>query len=151
MGWPGNSFTDPAFLFDGNPMRSSPLLLCLLVSSLAWGAESASVAAEAQIKEYAKCYAYYTMSHFLWGSRSDRARTRFYLERTELSYLYASQLGDQHGIDETVWANSSLVYRNIMMSEIGQDLNLIPTLSRSYEPGCEALMAQIPPEVKRRI
>ena len=124
------------------------LLTLILLPACAWGAEELSQAdARRLIEGYAQCYAYYNMSHFFWGSRNDRLRTRFYLEHTELAYVYASQLGEIHGVNPSVFDNSSLSHRNIMMSEINQDLNQIAALSRSYEGKCEEQMARIPADV----
>ena len=129
-------------------MRLPLIILLLATGSVVWAADSDPEKSPRQlIEDFARCNAYYNMSYFFWGSRNDRQRTRFYQERVELTYVYATQLGADNDIDENVFANGSLTHRNLMMNEIDMDLNQIGTLSRTYEARCEEQMAQIPPEV----
>ena len=129
-------------------MRLLLIIVLLSVGSLVRAADvDPGKTPRQMIEDFARCNAYYNMSYFFWGSRNDRQRTRFYQERVELTFVYATQLGAENDIDENVFANGALTHRNLMMSEIDMDLNLIGTLSRTYEARCETQMAQIPPEV----
>ena len=129
-------------------MRLLLIIVLLSVGSLGRAADvDPGKTPRQMIEDFARCNAYYNMSYFFWGSRNDRQRTRFYQERVELTFVYATQLGAENDIDENVFANGALTHRNLMMSEIDMDLNLIGTLSRTYEARCEMQMAQIPPEV----
>ena len=127
------------------PVALVTLLALLPVAS--WAADATGSAdGERAFMEYAKCYSYYSIAHFLFGSMNMRDQVRFYLQRTELTYVHATQLAQQQGMNINSFVNTSLLHRNMMMQELGEAEGNVQVLLDNYQRLGEEMTSRIPPE-----
>ncbi|MFM1895213.1 MAG: hypothetical protein RLZZ385_287 [Pseudomonadota bacterium] len=137
-----------------NTTRCLPALLvcaCLLSLSPPSAAQDAapqpggdSAEQERIFREYAKCYSFYSIAHFLFGSMNMRDQVRFYLQRTELTYLHATLSAEQYGLNINSFVNTSLLHRNMMMQELGDHDGNVQVLLDNYQRLCEEMTSRIP-------
>lgn len=123
----------------------------LLLTVMLWAPTLAAAAAEpaaqeAEIKAHARCYSFYSIAHFMFGSLGQRLEADHYLTRSEITALHGENLSKAAGLDFTVFMNTSLVHRNMMMDQFMEADGNLGVLLDANKDYCENLARQIPPQ-----